>query len=531
MRNGHSGEIALVLNAHLPFVRQPDYPRFLEERWLFESISETYLPLLRVFARLEADKVPWRLSLVLSPTLAAMLGDALLQSRYKDWLSGQLELGEREVERCSGDQSYEPLARMYLDLYRRDFEDFSVLYNGNILGAMDFYYKKGRIDLMTSGATNAFLPIYRAHPEAIAAQVEAAVVSFRSAFGKSPSGFGLPQLGWYPGLEETLSSYGLQYSIVSTRGALLGDPTPRCGSYAPVSCPNGYTAFIRDIQSTEAVWSETEGYPAHPLYRDFYRDIGFDLPLDYVGPYVEQGQIRTFTGFKYWAITGKGDDKRPYSPAEASATAESHAESFLRDRLEQASKAKPLMQRIPLMVAPYDAELFGHWWFEGPQWIEALFRKAQGMGKLRFVTLAEYRREHAENFQSVPEYSSWGDGGYGGVWLEKSNDWVYRHTFKMIERMTELAERFPNETGLRERVLNQAARETLLAQAADWPFLLRAGKSGSFARRQIEDAVTNFNRIYEMLCANTVGTEWLTRLEKRNNIFPAINYRVFRRKR
>jgi 1,4-alpha-glucan branching enzyme len=101
----------------------------------------------------------------------------------------------------------------------------------------------------------------------------------------------------------------------------------------------------------------------------------------------------------------------------------------------------------------------------------------------------------------------------------------------MIERMVELAERFPDESGLRERVLNQAAREVLLAQASDWPFLLRAGKSGSFARKQIEDAVTNFNRIYEMLCANTVGTEWLTRLEKRNNIFPTINYRVFRHKR
>ena len=97
--------------------------------------------------------------------------------------------------------------------------------------------------------------------------------------------------------------------------------------------------------------------------------------------------------------------------------------------------------------------------------------------------------------------------------------------------MTELAERFPNESGLRERVLNQAAREVLLSQAADWPFLLRAGKSATFARRQLEDSVSNFNRIYEMLCANTVGTEWLTKLEKRNNIFPKINYRVFRRKR
>lgn len=527
-----SGLVALVLNSHLPFVRQPDYPRFLEERWLFESISETYLPLLRVFARLEADKVPWKISLALSPTLEAMLGDSLLRSRYVSWLSSQLELAEKEKARCSGNPVFAPLSEVYYELYRKNYEDFTVLYGGNILGALDFYYKKGRIDLMTSGATNAFMPIYRNYPEATTAQVEAAVVSFRAAFGRSPSGFWMPQLGWYPGVEETLSAYGLQYSVVSTRGALLGDPTPRQGSYAPVSCPNGFTTFIRDVAATDAVWSETKGYPADPAYRDFYRDIGFDLPLEYVGPYIEQNQIRTFTGFKYWAITGKGDQKIPYSPDAARGRVAEHAERFIRDRIGQATAAAAHMDgRPPLMVAPYDAELFGHWWFEGPQWIESIFRKAQGVDGLRFITLSEYRRSYPDNFESVPEYASWGDGGYGGVWMEKSNDWVYRHVFKMIERMIELAERFPNESGLRERVLNQAAREVLLAQASDWPFLLRAGKSGSFARKQIEDAVTNFNRIYEMLCANTVGTEWLTRLEKRNNIFPNINYRVFRRKR
>ena len=286
------------------------------------------------------------------------------------------------------------------------------------------------------------------------------------------------------------------------------------------------------VAATDAVWSETYGFPADPVYRDFYRDIGFDLPLDYIGPYVEQQQIRTFTGFKYWAITGPGDRKVPYDAERASLRVEDHVESFLRDRVLQAKAAAAHMGgREPLMVAPYDAELFGHWWYEGPQWIETLFRLAHHTDELQFVTLSEYMRANPENFESVPEFTSWGDGGYGGVWLEKSNDWIYRHVFKMIERMTELAERFPNESGLRERVLNQAAREVLLAQASDWPFLLRAGKSGSFARKQIEDAVTNFNRIYEMLCANTVGTEWLTRLEKRNNIFPSINYRVFRHKR
>ncbi len=526
-----SGNIALVLNAHLPFVRQPDYPNFLEERWLFESLSETYLPLLRMFSRLEADGVPWRLTMAISPTLLSMLGDSMLQNRYVAWLLRQCELARQEMDRTAHDPSMAPLAAMYAELYQKNLEDFSVLHGKNILDAINFYYKKGRLELMTSAATNAFLPLYQSYPEAIAAQVEAGIIAFRSVFGRTPHGFWLPQLGWYPGLEKILSSYGLQYSIVGTRSALLGEPTPQFGSFAPISCENGYVNFIRDVSSTEAVWSETEGYPADPSYRDFYRDIGFDLPVDYIGPYIDLKQVRTYTGFKYWSITGKTSEKIPYNPDHASAKVVEHAENFLYNRVRQARKVSSLIKKPALIVAPYDAELFGHCWFEGVQWLEALFRKAQTTGEIRMVTLSDYQKQYPETQVSEPEFASWGHDGYASLWLDKSNDWIYRHTFKLIERMMELAERFPDEVGLRERVLNQAARETLLAQASDWPFLLKAGKSGSFARRQIEDAVTNFTRIYEMMCANTVGTEWVTKLEKRNNIFSTVNYRVFRRKR
>jgi 1,4-alpha-glucan branching enzyme len=182
------------------------------------------------------------------------------------------------------------------------------------------------------------------------------------------------------------------------------------------------------------------------------------------------------------------------------------------------------------MVCPYDAELFGHWWFEGPAWIEALFRLAKD-GDLGLVTLGEYQHLHGDNQVSIPEFSSWGEGGYGEVWLDGSNDWTYRHVFKACERMTELAERFPDETGLRERILNQAARELLLSMGSDWTLLMRSGRSASFARARVEEAISNFSRMYDMLSANTVSTEWLTRLEKRDNLFPGINYRMFRRKR
>jgi 1,4-alpha-glucan branching enzyme len=526
-----TGYLALVLNAHMPFVRRPDFPSYLEERWLFESLSETYLPLLSLFRRLESESIPFRLTLTVSPTLSSMLGDKALGERYSRYLDGQLALAEAEERRTRGDPAFAHLARMYADLYRRDKEDYEGLYSCDVLGAFDYYYKKGRVEIITTGATHAFLPAFRDIPEAIAAQVETAIVSHRKAFGKHPSGFWLPQLGWYPGLGEVLKSYNLQYTVVTTRGALLGDPTPRFGSFAPVESPRGLSVFVRDAGATRAVWSESDGYPADPEYRDFYRDIGFDLPLEYLSPLLGEAQYRVFTGFKYWAVTGRTDDKRPYDPLAAAVKASRHAAHFLSERRASAAQAAPLMDRPPIMVCPFDAELFGHWWFEGPLFLEALFREAASAEDLKLVSLGDYLRDHPTSEESDPEFSSWGDGGYAEVWLDGSNDWIYRHACKAVERMSELADRFPDESGLRERILNQAAREALLAMCSDWALLMKAGRSSAFAKRQVEDAIGNFCRIYDMLCSNTVGTEWLTRLEKRNNLFPSINYRMFRRKR
>jgi 1,4-alpha-glucan branching enzyme len=131
----------------------------------------------------------------------------------------------------------------------------------------------------------------------------------------------------------------------------------------------------------------------------------------------------------------------------------------------------------------------------------------------------------------VPEFSSWGNDGYAETWLDASNDWIYRHVFRSIRRMIEMTERFPNDTGLKERALNQAAREILLSLGADWPKMLYLGKQPEYAREKIEETLRNFTTIFESLGSNYISTEWLTDLEKRHSIFPFLNYRVFGRKK
>lgn len=522
------GYISLALHAHLPFVRHPEHEIFLEENWLFEAISETYLPLLRMFNRLVREEVPFRITFSLSPTLCSMLTDELLQERYVSHLLKMIELGEKEIERTKYEPAFQPLAVMYKELYEQNLEDFTSLYKRNVLRGFKDLQKRGYLELITTAATHCYFPLFQEYKKTIDAQVQTAVFSHGRNFGSDPKGFWVPECGYYPGLEQHFKVHNLSYFFTAAHGLLFAEDKPKYGVYAPVYCPNGVAVFARDLASSHSVWSEEEGYPGDFSYRDFYRDIGFDLPLDYIGNYIHEGTTRINTGYKYYAITGKSDNKRPYTIEEAQFKAEEHAENFLYNRLKQIDKLNRLMDRPPIIVSAFDAELFGHWWFEGPLWIEHLIRKINSeTDRLIMLTPTDYLQEHPQNQITEPSFSSWGNKGYSEVWLNGSNDWIYRHLHKAIDRMEELASRFPNEKGLKERVLNQAAREVLLSQASDWPFIMKMGTTVPYAVRRIKEHVHNFTKIYENLCKNTVNTEWLTTIEKKNNLFPDIDYRIF----
>ncbi len=520
-----------MLHAHLPFVRHPEFDRFLEENWLFEAISETYLPLMRVFSKLKEDKVPFRLTISISPTLASMLNDGLLQERYIRHLEMLLDLGDKEIKRTKGDKKFNPLAKMYHDLFRQNLEDFTGIHKKNLLKSFRQLEKDGCVDIITTGATHSFLPLYELYPAAVEAQVQTAVISHGRLFGKEPSGMWLPECGYFPGLERYLKSANLNYFFSSAHGILFAEERPKNGVYAPLNCGNNVYAFGRDNATTNAVWSAEEGYPGDIAYREFYRDIGFDLPLEYIQPYVLPDGMRVNTGYKYYRITGNTDQKQPYNFQDALEKADEHAENFLYRTKSKIKKLSPLMDKPPLISAPFDAELFGHWWFEGPGWIDILLRKiAKDDEKIiQLVSPDDYLKKHKTHQKSQPSFSSWGNKGYAEVWLDGTNDWIYRHTHKAIERMEELVIRFPNESGLKERVLNQAAREVMLAQASDWPFIMETGTTVPYAVRRVKEHLNNFNTIYDNLSRGNVNTEWLTKLEKRNNVFPDIDYRIFLR--
>jgi 1,4-alpha-glucan branching enzyme len=351
---------------------------------------------------------------------------------------------------------------------------------------------------------------------------------YRACFGCDPRGIWLPECAYVESLDDILQEANLRWFVTDTHGILHAQPRPRYATFAPIFTPKGIAAFGRDPDCSRQVWSRHAGYPGDPRYRDFYRDIGFDLDLDYVRPYLPALAQRGFTGLKYHRITGKGPDKQAYDRQPAVRAADEHAGHFLEARMAHFRRLSEILDRPPMVVAPYDAELFGHWWYEGPEFLDYFVRKACCDQKLfELITPGEYLRLQPTNQVSTPAASSWGEGGYWRVWLDETNAWIYPHLHVTQDRMTELARRFPHPDALQERMLKQAGRELLLAQASDWPFILRAGTSPDYARKRVKDHVLRFTRIHEQLTAGQLDEEWLKQVEWRDNLFPDIDYRYW----
>jgi 1,4-alpha-glucan branching enzyme len=220
--------------------------------------------------------------------------------------------------------------------------------------------------------------------------------------------------------------------------------------------------------------------------------------------------------------------KEPYDRQAAIRAADSHAGHFLDARMAQFRRLAEILDRPPILVAPYDAELFGHWWYEGPEFLDFFLRKACCDQKVfELITPAEFLRQHPTHQVATPAASSWGEEGYWRVWLNEKNEWIYPHLHVAQERMTELTRRFPQPDDLQERLLKQAARELLLAQASDWPFILRTGTSPDYARKRVKDHLLRFTRIHEQLTTAQLDPEWLKQVEWQDNIFPDVNYRYW----
>ncbi|MDH3493782.1 MAG: DUF1957 domain-containing protein, partial [Acidobacteriota bacterium] len=299
------GYFSLILHAHLPFVRHPEYPEFLEEDWFFEAVTEVYIPLIVILERLDEAGAKPRLAMNISPPLCEMLADGLLQERYTRHLENLIALARKERERVAKDDpEFTEVVEMYVEVLEDSLELWNVRYGRNLISAFRMLQDRGVIEIITCCATHGFLPLIST-VEAKRAQVQIAVRNYEKHFGRRPRGIWLAECAYEPGIESYLKDAGLEYFVGDSHAILYGEPRPRYGVHAPIRCPNGVAVFARDVETSEQVWSAEVGYPGHPAYREFYRDVGWDLPLDYLKPHLHADGNRRHLGLKYFRITGR----------------------------------------------------------------------------------------------------------------------------------------------------------------------------------------------------------------------------------
>tara|TARA_B110000305_G_C19412444_1_gene626172 strand:+ start:37 stop:1626 length:1590 start_codon:yes stop_codon:yes gene_type:complete len=509
------GCLLLLLHAHLPFARNPEVDVSLSERWYFQAINEVYIPHLKLFSRLYKDKVPFRITYSLSPTLLMMFQDAFLNERYLEYMDKMILLAEKEVKRtdlCENSALHE-LSESYLNNFKSLKRTFVGEYDQDLAGAFKVLSEQGCLELITTSVTHAYLPLYKKYPNAISAQVEAGVECFEKIMGFAPEGFWLPECGYFKGIEDVLKSNGIRYFFLE--GHAVSES--KNAQYSPVACSNGVVGFGRDELSSSSVWDSKSGYPSDIDYREYYNDIGFDLTIDELSPLIVDQSERSNTGIKYLSVSGKAEGKSLYSVSKAANKVEVHARDFILKKRSQILKEQTKMGLPPVIVAPYDAELFGHWWHEGVDWLEKVIRySVKDQGDYSLVTGSDYLRENSV-FQCIqPIASSWGENASNEFWINEENDWMYPYLFQASEDLNELkiSRNLSKRNSLIERALRQAQSLLFLAQASDLAFMVRAKTTSDYAIQRFKELLSRFYYLKDLIEKNKLNVELMDKLEE-----------------
>lgn len=539
-----AGFVAFVLHAHLPYVRHPEHAQSLEERWLFEATWECFVPLLGMLDRLAGDHVRGALTLSISPPLAAMLRDPFLQRRFDVYLAQRIDLARR-AERYyrARDAHLESAAAFYAERLAFAEREIQGVYqeHGDLLSAFTAHARAHTLDLITTTATHAYLPGLSAVNMASArAQLRLGFRLFEALSGHQPKGLWLPECAFEPRLDREMYGAGARYTVLDAHGLLLASKRPPQGVFGPVLSPSGVAYFGRDPNSARDVWSRQHGYPGHPAYRDFYRDIGFDLPESELEGEILPDGTRVFSGIKLHRVGDKSSPssaKTPYDPQSARAQALLHAEHFVGrciDELRAHAQTQLNTAAPALIVAPFDAELFGHFWFEGPVFLEHALRllaapsskypsnQGDRVHAIEAVTLSDYLRAWPSAPICEPAASSWGEGGFGAAWTGEAAAALLRPMHRSALFVQRTCERLRGRADLPQiqaRALDQAIREQLLSESSDWAFMRTRGDMRAYADARFEQHLNHVQRLLRLAMSEHPApseSDWLFQLRRRN---------------
>lgn len=515
------GYLLLHLHAHLPFVPDPIHfgddkdawrPIGYPQEWYAEAVRETYLPLLYLFERLHREGVDFKLSMDISPPVAAMMRSQRHAADVLEYHQRLINLARLEVERTAREEPhYLAPAEMHLRHLRRNLDLF-MGYKGDLIGAFKKFQDLGHLEICTCVGTHPMLPLWTSRPQAMRGQILAAARYHEEIFGRPSLGVWLPECAYTPGVEPYLEEAGFRYFFSEEHTVTRGDCPAEFWVNAPVYAKGSQLAiFPRDPETGKQVWSGDEGYPGDADYLEFHIRGG---------------------PFKYNRITDRrGGHKEPYVPEWADNKASQHAGHFLDCRNARFEYLRRMMWKKPVIVAPYDAELFGHHWYEGPSFLYYLFKKIHyDQNQTELITPSAYLAANPTSQDMYPCVSSWGHKGTFEKWMYGGTSWMYRHAHEAADEMGKLAALgYDNE--LQKRVLAQAGRQLMLAMSSDLPFVISNGhfvdrmKDLFFSSlREFWRLATEFRSLRE---GGSLDEDRLRCLELENCVFPNLDPKWF----
>lgn len=526
---------SLILHAHVPWVRNPDLERCLEEDWLFGAVSESYIPLVEMLQQLRDEEIPYRVTINLSPPLLYMLRDRLMTRRTLAYFDRTIKLCQDELERGES-TGFGELATFYLERLEHLRKVYVDQLNCDLVGALADLHRTGHVELMASAATHGVLPLLMKVPESVTSQIRLGLSEFEKAFGFKPKGFWLPECAFAPALSHILAEEGVEWTVVEQHGLTHVNNGKKIFPHRPAETVDGLKIFSRDNDASQHVWNAEEGYPADPRYRDFFRDIGIEAPLDLLREYLDGSDIRRFTGLKLFRRTGDVMDKKElYDLNLAHQALEEHSVHFVNSRGAQLASLDSNGIDQPIVVCAFDASLFGHWWFEGVEFLNRVFRRAEGRKDFKFITPQEYSAFSSKLPQAMPVSSSWSEGGFFETWMSDSNNWINSDLYergakltRMVQTHQESRESMPEDKRQhRERCLRQLSRDLIMAQASDWGFLMNNEASHEFAENRLNGYLESFDKVWG-ICTSFGDLSPLDEIEKNYPIFSDIEWELFK---
>ncbi|MEN3015393.1 MAG: 1,4-alpha-glucan branching protein domain-containing protein [bacterium] len=500
------GLILFVLHSHLPLLYYPEYNESLEERWLYEAVKESYIPLLMEFEELDQKFGYVGVTISFSGSLLTMLTNDFFKERIYRHLKKVVELGEKEVVRTKNSIFHRPAEYLYrrFSAVLKRFEELQ----GDILKGYKQLAQKGSIQIITSNLTHCISPFYFVDEEntkLLEIQFYKAVSNFVDYFGFNPEGVWLPECAYTPQIDKILKKYQIKYTFLESHGIIFSRDRVRYGTFFPYLTKEGIVVFGRDLESSKQVWSAKEGYPGDFWYREFYKDIGYELDYEYIKDYIHESGIRTDTGYKYYRITGADvplANKEIYDPELGMRKAFEHAANFIFNRERQSEYWHGVLKvDAPLSItAMYDTELFGHWWFEGTKFlrnvVELLLKEEKYL--VGVSTVSDYIKiMHSKGIELdkiEPNSSTWGWKGYFEYWLNGSVDYMYRHlhtnTKTFVQILKNNRSTIENNQECR-RLVEIGVSEILQAQCSDWAFIVFTGQVAKYGHQRFKEHILN----------------------------------------